>query len=270
MAVRHYHNHFRFSYPTSLRRHFFSLLLVLFFTVIAFLLIGKAFLPQPDTRLEEISPLLILDASSNTLLRLAIAYILSLMFSIPAALAITHSENLEKILLPIVDIIQSIPVLAFFPVIVLAFVKFNLLDGAAIFILFISMTWSILFSMVGGIKTIPEDIHEAAKVFGAKGIKKTLYVILPSIFPSIITGSFLAWGAGWNISIVAEALHSFIPNGSRSQDLLGLGSLLVNAFYDSKNSVFLVSLTTMILIITFLNFFVWQKLLHLAERYKFD
>jgi len=270
VAVKHYHNHYKFSYPTSFKRHFLSLGAVLLFIILILLFIVHSASPQSSNDLNQISLLTIILASANTLFRLIIAYLLSLAISIPVALIITRSQKLEKILLPIVDIIQSIPVLAFFPVIVLAFVKFKFFDGAAIFILFMSMVWNIVFSMIGGLKTIPQDVQDAARVFGAKGIKKILYVTLPSIFPSIVTGSFLAWGQGWNISIIAEALHAFIPNGSRSDDLFGLGSLLVNSFSESKNSVFFASLIAMIVIITIFNFFVWQKLLHLAERFKFD
>ena len=226
--------------------------------------------PQNAIDFNQVSLLTIIFASVNTLVRLTIAYIISLIIAIPAALVIIHSERSEKILLPLVDIVQSVPVLAFFPIIILIFVKFNFFDGAAIFILVISMVWQIIFSMIGGLKTIPQDVKDAAKIFGAKGIKKIIYVTLPAIFPSIITGSFLAWGQGWNVSIVAEALHSFIPSSSSSHDLFGLGSLLVNSFAQGKNSVFLVSLVAMILIVTLFNFFVWQKLLHLAERFKFD
>lgn len=270
MVISHYHNHYRFSYQTSLKRHFWSFLIVILLIVLILLFLIHLVSSQTGIDLNQISIKTIILASVNTLFRLSVAYCLSLIISIPIALIIGHSPKTEKILLPIVDIIQSVPVLAFFPVIVLVFVKFKFFDGAAIFILFLSMIWNIVFSMIGGLKTIPEDIQNAAKVFGAKGLKKIFFVTLPSIFPSIITGSFLAWGQGWNISIVAEALHTFIPNGNKSDDLFGLGSLLVNSFFQSKNSVFLASLITMILIITLFNFFVWQKLLHLAERFKFD
>ena len=270
MPIRHYHNHFKFSYPTSFKRHFSSLLVVI--AIISFILLFVIHLisPRSEINLSQISVLTIVLATFDTFFRLLIAYIISLIVAIPLCLLITKTERIEKILLPIVDIIQSIPVLAFFPVIVLAFVKFQFFDGAAIFILFMSMVWNIVFSMIGGFKAIPQDVEDAAKVFGAKGSKKIINITLPAIFPSIITGSFLAWGQGWNISIVAEALHAFIPNGSPSDDLFGLGSLLVNSFSQSKTAVFIASLIAMIVVITILNFFIWQKLLHLAERFKFD
>jgi NitT/TauT family transport system permease protein len=173
-------------------------------------------------------------------------------------------------MLPITDIFQSIPILAFFPIIVVAFIKFQATEGAVIFILFMAMLWNLVFSMIGGLKTIPEDILSAAKIFGLKGLKKMWFITIPSIFPFIITGSLLAWAQGWSILIVAESLHNYIPNGKASEDPLGLGSLLVNSFYQGQNAVFIVSLVIMIFLITLINFFVWQKLLHLAERYKFD
>ncbi len=270
MATRHYHNHFRFSYPTSFRRHFTSLLIVLSLIVLIIIFSIQFAFPQKTINLNEISAGAILFATYNTVLRLTIAYLFSLAIAVPVSLFITRSEKLERIFLPIADIIQSIPVLAFFPVIVLAFIKVGFLNGAAIFILFTSMVWNIVFSMIGGVKTIPQDIKDASFIFGAKGLKKILFVTLPSVFPSIVTGSFLAWAQGWNISIVAEALHAFIPNGDKSKDLFGLGSLLVNSFAQSQNSVFIATLIAMVVVITVLNFFVWQKLLKLAERYKFD
>jgi NitT/TauT family transport system permease protein len=133
-----------------------------------------------------------------------------------------------------------------------------------------AMLWNLVFSMIGGLKTIPKDILDAAKIFNIKGFIKLRYVTIPAIFPFIITGSLLAWAQGWSILIVAEALHSYIPSGMVNSDPLGLGSLLVNAFSKGENSVFLGALITMVVLITLINFFVWQKLLHLAERFKFD
>jgi len=199
-----------------------------------------------------------------------ISYVFALVLSVPIALLITKSERTERILLPISDIIQSVPVLAFFPVVVLVFIKLNVTEGAVIFILFMAMLWNLVFSMIGGLKTIPKDILDAAKIFDIKGFAKLRYVTIPAIFPYIITGSLLAWAQGWSLLIVAEALHSYIPNGMVGNDPLGLGSLLVNSFYQGQNSVFLGALITMIILITLINFFVWQKLLHLAERFKFD
>lgn len=236
------------------------------------LLIAFSFL-APTRLIINLDQLTVLDltmASLATLSRLTIAYVLALFFAIPLALAVVRTPRIEEVLLPFIDILQSIPVLAFFPVIVLVFISLGLYEAAAVFVLFITMLWSIVFNVIGGLATVPVDINAAAFVFGAKGVKKLVYVTLPAVFPFVVTGSLLAWAAGWNISIVAEALHTYIPNGTAAQDLFGLGSLLVSASYQGKSTVFIGGLLIMIVIIATMNFFVWQKLLRLAERFKFD
>ena len=270
MAIRHYHHHYHFSYLTTKKRHFAAVLTVSV-VLTAIILIAMHFLtPNKSVSINQISPQIIFIATLNTLFRLLFSYVLSLIFAIPLALIITKNENWERFLLPVADIVQSIPVLAFFPIIVIAFVKFNATEGAVVFILFMAMLWNLVFSMIGGLKTIPRDILDAALIFKVKGFKKLRYIIIPSVFPYIITGSLLAWAQGWSLLIVAEALHSYIPKGNAANDPLGLGSLLVNSFYYGQNTVFIASLITMIVVIALLNFFVWQKLLHIAERFKFD
>lgn len=270
-TVRHYHHHYHFSYTTTLKRHFWislsTLLILVFLLFIAFRFLAPA---RPLINLDQLSGAGLLAATFATFYRLTTAYILAVVVSIPLALLITSTSKVEKILLPFFDVLQSIPVLAFFPIIVLVFIKANFFDGAAIFIIFLSMLWNLVFSMVGGLKTIPADIESAAKVFRARGLRKLRYITIPAIFPYIITGSFLAWAQGWNIIIVAEVLHNYIPNANTSYDLYGLGSLLVNASYQGKNSVFLAAILVMVILIVLLDFFVWQKLLHFVERYKFD
>jgi len=270
MAIRHYHHHYHFSYLTSKKRHFSSVLIVIAIVTAIILALFRFAEPENTIKLSQLSLTVILLASFNTIFRLLVSYVFALALSIPVALLITKSERWERVLLPISDIIQSVPVLAFFPIIVLVFIKLNLTEGAVIFILFMAMLWNLVFSMIGGLKTIPKDILDAAKIFGIHGFKKLRYITIPAIFPYIITGSLLAWAQGWSLLIVAEALHSYIPNGAMANDPLGLGSLLVNSFYQGQNSVFLGTLIAMIILITLINFFVWQKLLHLAERFKFD
>lgn len=268
-TIKHYHHHYHFFYITSFKRHFASIAIVVFVLVLILLGIFRIIAPGNITNLNQLSLSDLIMATLATLFRLTIAYLLALAASVPLALLVTSTPKVEKFLLPIFDITQSVPVLAFFPIIVLAFIKLNYFDGAAIFLLFMAMVWNLVFTMIGGIKTIPEEISLAAQVFKASGFKKLWSVTLPSILPYIITGSLLAWAQGWNIMIVAEVLHTYIPGGTISQDLLGLGSLMVNSISQGQTSIFLATLAIVITLIGILNFFVWQKLLHLTERYKF-
>ncbi len=264
------HPHYHFSYPTTISKHYSNILVVSIFVVICLLLAFHFLLPASHLNIGQLSWEVIFSDSLATVIRLIVAYVLALIVAIPLALIVVSTPKVEKILLPFFDILQSVPALAFFPFVVLIFIRFGMTEGAAIFILFMAMLWNIVFSTIGGLKSVPAEITEAARIFKANGFKKLIFVTLPSIFPYMVTGSMLAFAQGWNIIIVAEVLHNYIPGGTASQDLPGLGSLLVSASYTSNNAAFLAGLLVMVLIIATMNFFVWQRLLHYGQRFRFD
>jgi len=202
--------------------------------------------------------------------RILIAYVCSLAIAIPLAVMATHGKWSGRILLPFFDVLESVPILAFFPVVILFFVKYDFFDGAAIFVIFMDMMWNILFTVVGGLRSIPQDIRLAAQVFGMRGMSYFRKVLLPAITPHIITGSIIAWGQGWNIIIVAEVLHTYLPQGAPSQDLFGIGSVLVHASANGQTGLFMASVAVLVIGIGLLNILVWQRLLHYAERFKFE
>ncbi len=202
--------------------------------------------------------------------RLFIAYIFSLIIGVILAILILRSHVWERVLIPVYDVLESVPVLVFFPVIILFFIHYNLLNTAAVFILILTMVWSIAFAAIGGLHVIPEDILFVPKIFGLSKMQSLRKVILPALFPSLVTGSLLAWAAGWNILIVAEVLHTYVPVGQNVGDIFGIGSVLVQASSSGNQSLFLWSIVVIVLAITLINIFVWQKLLKYAERFKFD
>lgn len=209
-------------------------------------------------------------AALYTCARLAIAYVLAVAVAVPLAILVTSNAALEAFFLPVFDVLESIPILALFPVIIMLFIQFNFLNGAAIFILFLSMLWNIVFTLVGGLKMIPKDIVYAARVFGVRGLSYVRRILLPAIVPQLVTGSILAVAQGWNLIIVAEVLHTYIPGGTASQDLFGVGSILVGAAANAQTPVFLSAVLVMVVLIALLNFFVWQKLLRYAQKFRFE
>jgi NitT/TauT family transport system permease protein len=259
----------RHQYPHTLPEKLYSFFLAPLLLVLVIFLAIKTF-HLPFVSLSEFSFYQVCLAGIFTLGRLLIAYLLAIAIAIPLALLTTHSEVTEKIFLPVFDILESVPILAFFPVLIFLFLKFGALNLAAIFILFLSMLWNIVFTLIGGIKIIPKDIISASQVFKINGVQYLRRILLPAIFPEIVTGSILAMAQGWNLIIVAEVMHTYIPNGTQTQDLFGLGSILVNSVSSGQNSIFLFTLLVMILIIAIFNFFIWQKLLHYSQRFKFD
>lgn len=265
----HIHHHY-IRYPVTAGERFWS---IFFGPLIIIALVYACYtlypvLAPPSGAVVPLST--IFAAAFATCVRILIAYVLAVIVAVPLALAVTQNATVEAILLPVFDVFESVPILALFPVIILVFIQFNFLNGAAIFILFLTMLWNIVFTLVGGLKIIPKDIIYAAQVFGVNGFARLRRVVLPALVPQFVTGSILAVAQGWNLIIVAEVLHTYIPHGTSAQDLFGVGSILVSAAANAQNEVFLTSVIVMIILIALLNFFVWQKLLHYAQRFRFE
>lgn len=254
----------------SLRHHLASVVAVIGLSTAITLLALHFAAPKHPFDINAISLSDVIAASRNTFYRMLVAYGIAVIVAIPMALLITASPRVQRVLFPIVDILQSIPVLAFFPVVVVFFAAYGALETAAIFVIFVQMVWNVVFPVVGGLQTIPDDVKSAAIVFRVHGWRRFWYITLPAILPFVITGSLLAWAQGWTVVIVAEVLHTYIPHGSAAQDLLGLGSLLVDSNAEGRTSLFVAALAAMIVLITLMNVLVWQPLLHLAQRFRFD
>lgn len=261
----HHHRHPGYSFVVHPRQRWYGLLGVpLVLVVVAYVILN------PHTGNGDVNLAQMTVAVAASLLRLLIAFIFALALSIPLALLINRSPTTEKLLLPAFDILQSVPVLAFFPVVIIFFVQYHFLEGAAVFIIFINMLWNLVFSLVGGLRLIPGDIKSAARVFNITGSRYLKSILIPSVFPYLVTGSLLAWAEGWNMLIVAEVLHTYLPGSTSSSDLFGIGSVMVHASAANQGNIFLAAIMTMVVVIAAMNIFIWQRLLHYSERYRFE
>ena len=238
--------------------------------VVAFIAIVTGFFAHLPPEHELISFDTLVLATLATCARLAVAYVIAVAIAIPLCLFVTSSAAAEAIFLPVFDVLESVPILALFPVFILVFIQFGALNAAAIAILTLAMLWNLVFTVVGGIKVIPRDIIDAAHVFGLSKFSFLRRVLLPAVIPQFVTGSILAIAQGWNIIIVAEVLHTYIPGGTSAQDLFGIGAILVQASATGQTQLFLWAVFMMVVVIAVFNFFVWQKLLHFAQRFRFD
>lgn len=263
------HRAHRLHYPGPSRERFFALfatpLIIFAFT---YFLVA---LYAPSISLERLVDWgNILAATAATSLRIGIAYLVALAAAIPLALLAARSRTFEAVFLPIYDVFESIPNLAVYPVLILFFLHLGFVEGAAIAILALNMVWNLVFALVGGIEIIPKDVLSVAHVFGLSRWQRLRRVVIPAIVPQIVTGSILAVGQGWNIIIVTEALHAYLPHGSSTQDLFGIGTMLVSASAGGDNAGYLGAFFVMVACIALFNIFVWQRLLHYAQRFKFD
>lgn len=212
----------------------------------------------------------VLAATFASAMRIGVAYVAALIVSVPLALLAARSRAFETVLLPVYDVFESIPNLAIYPLLLVVFLKIGFLEGAATIILAMNMVWNIVFALVGGLEIIPKDIINAAHVFGISGWSYIRRVVLPALVPQLVTGSILAVGQGWNIIVVTEVLHAYLPSASASQDLFGIGTILVAASARGDHTTYLVAFFVMIACIALFNVVVWQRLLRFSQRFKFD
>jgi NitT/TauT family transport system permease protein len=211
---------------------------------------------------------MVLRAAGLSVARIFVSYLICLILALIIAIWLASSAKAEKIAVPIFDLVQNIPPLAFYPLAVLVFIKADLLEGSATFVLVTVMLWPLLFGLIGAVKQIPLDIKYAARIFGAKGLKYVRYIILPAVFPVAVTSSIVSWGIGWNLLVVAE----WIRYGATDVRLQGLGGLLNEATASGAvdTALFTVAVLAILLIVFLLHIFVWRPLLEKSENYKFD
>jgi len=195
-----------------------------------------------------------------SLLRILVAYIVAVLLGIIVAFLFWKIQFLKKFFVPILEGMQSFPALLLLP---LAAMWFGFNNFAIIFFLVFLIIWPIIFSAYSSLESMPRDWQEAAKVFGATGIKKILYLILPTMFPGIITGSVIGWGLGWNAIVAAEILTaadiSIRP---------GIGAGLWDLAKSGRSVwVLLSSIVVFLIIIIIFNKFIWRPLLNKAELF---
>lgn len=228
------------------RKHVVKISLVI--TSILILLIFILGFTEVDTRL-------FFGGFLESLIRVTIAYVFALIIALTTALLVTSNATVESIMIPVLDALQSFPAFALFPLLIVWFGKGSL---DVVLILVIEMLWPILFTVLSAKKQIRGDLIDAANIFGAKGKKYLNFVLLPLLFPSIITGSIVSWGEAWETIIAAEIIVG-VP---------GVGTYLTQAGNANNTSVLVIGIIILLAILFILNKYFWLTLLNISTKYQ--
>ncbi len=212
--------------------------------------------------------LAILYGAAATFVRVLIAQLISLAWTLPVGVAIGLNRRLAAVLQPIVQIVASIPATALFPVILLFLI--NLPGGlniAAILLMLMGTQWYLLFNIIAGASAIPRDLLYTTETLGIRGWDRWRTLILPALFPYLITGMITASGGSWNASIVAE----HVEFAGQTHSTLGLGAIIARATAQADYPLLLGATLVMILVVLTINRLFWRRLYAVAEeRYKLD
>ena len=202
-------------------------------------------------------------AAFATWLRTLTALLIGVAWTVPAGVAIGLSPRWSRRLQPVVQVVASIPATALFPVLLLALI--GLPDGlsfAAILLMLLGTQWYILFNVIAGAMAIPSDLREATTVYHVMSWRRWRTLILPGIFPYLITGLLTASGGAWNASIVSE----YVQFDGQTHSIFGLGASIAEAAAGANYPVLLAATLLMAAFVVLINRLAWKRLYALAER----
>jgi NitT/TauT family transport system permease protein len=202
--------------------------------------------------------------------RMTVAYLLSLAFSLAYGYGAAHDRRAEKVLMPLLDVLQSVPILSFLPVVLLG-LSALLPEGfaaevAAIVLIFTSQAWNMTFSVYQSLSTVPVELREAAAVFRFGRWMTFTTLELPFSALGLVWNSMMSWAGGWFFLMAAE----MFTVGSRDFRLPGLGSYLHSAADAGDVHAVLLGVATLIVVIVLLDQFLWRPLLAWGNRFKIE
>jgi NitT/TauT family transport system permease protein len=203
-----------------------------------------------------------------TWLRVVAALLISTIWTIPAGVAIGLNPRLARVAQPLAQIAASVPATALFPILLLLLLRVGGgLNLGSVLLMVLGTQWYLLFNVIAGAMAIPTDLKEAAKVYHFGLADRWRMVILPGIFPYLISGFVVAAGGAWNASIVAEYFHF----GGQILSTTGLGATISHATAAGNFRMLLAATIVMATMVVTINRLVWRRLYRLAEtRFKLE
>lgn len=210
-------------------------------------------------------------AALSSLLRMAVAYALALAFAWWAGVTAARSRQASRIILPLMDIGQSVPILGFFPAAIGLFV--GALGGgriglelAAVFLIFTSQVWNLVFAVHEGLSTIPTETTAATESMGVRGVLLWRVLYWPACIPTLVYNSILSWSNGWYFLIACE----MIVAGRSQYELLGLGSILSGALAKGDLPLAIAALSVLLGMVVTMELLVWRPLRSWSRRFHID
>jgi len=203
-----------------------------------------------------------------TLARVMILLVLACLIWIPLGVAIGLNPKWATKVQPLAQFLAAFPANLLFPVAVFVMVRYHLTPEIWTAPLMILGTqWYILFNVIAGAAAIPTDLREAARNLGLSGWQLWKKLLLPAIFPSLITGLVTASGGTWNASIVAEV----VTWGNTTLTATGLGSYIAQWTEKGNYPHIVLGIAVMSLYVVCLNRFFWRRLYNISQtRYRLD
>jgi len=206
-----------------------------------------------------------------SVLRIAIAYIFSFVFTLVYGYVAAYNRKAERFMIPLLDTLQSIPVLSFLPGVMISmaalFPSRQLgVELGSVLLIFTGQVWNMTFSFYSSLKSIPTEMREAALAYRLSGWQRVWQLELPQAAIGLIWNSMMSVAGGWFFLMACE----MFVLGSRDFRLPGLGSYLQTAANAGDTRAIFWGLMTMIGVIILIDQMVWRPVIAWAEKFKLE
>jgi len=209
--------------------------------------------------------------AARTTLRMLIAMVLSLVFTFTYATLAAKSRSAERLLVPLLDILQSVPILGFISVTVVFFM--SLAPGrvlgaefASIFAIFTSQAWNMAFSFYQSLRTVPSELEEAARNFRLSAWMRFWRLDVPFAVPQLIWNMMMSMSGSWFFVVASEA----ISVGNTTVTLPGVGSYIALAIEHRDLAAVCWAIGTMLVVILIYDQVLFRPLVAWADRFRFE
>ena len=209
--------------------------------------------------------------AARTTLRMLIAMALSLLFTFTYATLAAKSRSAERVLVPLLDILQSVPILGFISVTVVFFM--SLAPGrvlgaefASIFAIFTSQAWNMAFSFYQSLRTVPAELEEAARNFRLSAWMRFWRLDVPFAVPQLIWNMMMSMSGSWFFVVASEA----ISVGNTTVTLPGIGSYIALAIEHRDLAAVSWAIGTMLVVILIYDQVLFRPLVAWADRFRFE
>ena len=197
-----------------------------------------------------------------TFTRVALLVVLSTVIWVPIGVAIGFTPRLARLLQPVVQFLASFPANFLFPFATIVFINVGLsLNIGGILLMSLGAQWYMLFNIIAGAMSIPNDLREMTRNLSVRGWRLWQSLIIPGIFATWVTGGITASGGAWNASIVSE----IVSWGNTTLRAYGLGAYIASATKGGDWPRIVLGVGCMCVFVVGLNRFFWRRLYQLAE-----
>jgi len=230
-----------------------------------------SFNPPQDVPSISLDPANLPYYAARSTLRMFIALGFSFLFTLIYAYAAAHSRIAEKILIPLLDILQSVPVLGFLAVTISAFIALfpgSLLglEAASVFAIFTSQVWNMIFSFYQSLRAIPRELDEAAALYRLPAIQRFFRVELPTGMIGLVWNAMMSFGGGWFFVAASEAISVL----NRQYTLPGIGAYVTEAVQAEDFRALFFALLMMAAVILLVDQFFWKPLIAWSNKFKLE